>query len=141
MSSTSTSSGSSVPSSPSLSASTPGSPLVPVDPVTGEAIPGMPSGEKDKTKPLGGRFRRSWGGGSAPGTPATPSSTIPMSDTQRSWDEAAEGTGKKPKMIWGMRRQGTSGRPYSFHAGKDILGIVMLEIGHVEDLPKVKNCA
>ena len=39
-------------------------------------------------------------------------------------------------MIRGMRTQGMSGRPYSFHAGKDILGIVMLEIGHVEDLPK-----
>ena len=44
-------------------------------------------------------------------------------------------------MIRGMRRQGASGRPYSFHAGKDILGIVMLEIERVGDLPKVKNSA
>lgn len=138
-SSTSTSSsGSPAPSSPSLPTSRPGSPI-PVDPVTGEAIPGTPSVEKDKKKRLGGKFRRSWGGGSAPGTPATPSSAIPASDTQGSFDEAVEGTSRKPKIR--VMRKGTSGRPYSFHAGKDILGIVMLEIGRVDDLPKVKNCA
>jgi len=125
------------PSSPSLSASTPGAP---VDPVTGEAMPGTPSAEKDKKKRLGGKFRRSWGGGSAPGMPGTPSSAIPTSDTQGSLGEAAEGTVRKP-MIRGMRKKGPSGKSYSFHAGKDILGIVMLEIGRVEDLPKVKNCA
>lgn len=32
------------------------------------------------------------------------------------------------------------GRDYNFNAGKDVLGIVMLEVSSAEDLPKLKNC-
>jgi phosphatidylserine decarboxylase len=38
-------------------------------------------------------------------------------------------------------RRNKKGTDYSFSTGNDILGIVMLEIGGAEDLPKLKNSA
>jgi hypothetical protein len=58
----------------------------------------------------------------------TPSSTVPP-----------EGKRFK-KRFRGVRRKDTSGTEYNLGAGKDILGIVMLEISGAKDLPKLRNC-
>ena len=75
---------------------------------------------------MGEKFRRSWGGGSTPGTPNTSESVF--DESALSGVEAAK-----------CRRKGTSGRAYSLDSGNDIMGIVMLEILKAEDLPKLKN--
>jgi len=57
----------------------------------------------------------------------TPSSSVP------------EG-GKLKKRLRRVRRKDTAGREYNFGVGRDVLGIVMLEISGAKDLPKLRNC-
>jgi hypothetical protein len=57
----------------------------------------------------------------------TPSSSVP------------EG-GKLKKRLRKVRRKDTAGREYNLGVGRDVLGIVMLEISGAKDLPKLRNC-
>lgn len=62
---------------------------------------------------------------------ATPGALTPGGSRRRPLFKRATTTKTKTSSL---------GHEYNFNAGKDVLGIVMLEVASAEDLPKLKNC-
>ncbi|KAF8237320.1 hypothetical protein L208DRAFT_1356433 [Tricholoma matsutake] len=99
-----------------------------IDPLTGEVVPGTPApipadteGEKEKVRKTKGKlFLKS----------KSKSASIPTTPMPSPGAGSAFGVGVES-------RKGKEG--YSLEAGNDIVGIVMLEIQRVEDLPKLRN--
>ena len=132
-------------------------PIPMVDPVTGEVVPGTPAPTAVPTGPPsassntefetagekkegpGGRGKEgkrklflkskgknlSWGGVGSPVPSPSPS--------------PGPGPGSALGVGVEWKKSGGEGEGYSLEAGNDIVGIVLLEIQSVEDLPKLRN--